>query len=36
MKRRQWREAENDEWDLNWAEKEWILDCMDQAHVSSN
>lgn len=29
MKRRQWREAETDEWDLNWAEKEWIMDYFD-------
>ncbi|KAL4462148.1 hypothetical protein ABPG72_010464 [Tetrahymena utriculariae] len=36
MKRRQWKEAEFDDWDLNWAEKEWILDVMDHAHVSSN
>ncbi|EGR30323.1 tubulin-tyrosine ligase family protein, putative [Ichthyophthirius multifiliis] len=34
MKRRQWRESDGDDWDINWTEKEWVVDIMDQQHIS--
>ena len=36
MKRRGWRETEGDDWDLIWAEKDWIHEVMDHIHLSAN
>lgn len=34
LKRRGWRESEGDQdWDIVWAEKEWINDVLDQMHL---
>ncbi|CAD8060978.1 unnamed protein product [Paramecium sonneborni] len=36
LKRRQWKEVEGDDWDLMWAEKEWIHEVMDHTHLQPN
>ena len=35
LKKRQWKEVENDEWDIIWTEKEWIQDVMDHTHLNA-
>jgi len=36
MKQREWKETEGDDWEINWAEKDWIYSEMDQSHITSN
>ncbi|CAD8053008.1 unnamed protein product [Paramecium sonneborni] len=36
LKRRQWKEVEGDDWDIMWAEKEWIHEVMDHTHLQPN
>jgi tubulin polyglutamylase TTLL9 len=37
LKKRQWKECdEENNWDIYWAEKEWIQDIMDNIHLSHN
>ncbi|CAK93295.1 unnamed protein product (macronuclear) [Paramecium tetraurelia] len=33
FKRRNWRETDGDDWDIMWAEKEWIHEVMDHIHL---
>jgi tubulin polyglutamylase TTLL9 len=33
MVRRGWRETEGDEWDLHWADREWIHEFFDTMHM---
>ncbi|EGR26940.1 tubulin tyrosine ligase, putative [Ichthyophthirius multifiliis] len=33
LKKRQWRESDGNEWDIIWAEKEWIIDQMDYTQI---
>ena len=34
LKRRGWKETEGDDWDLFWAEKEWINEVMSHIHLT--
>ncbi|CAD8061233.1 unnamed protein product [Paramecium primaurelia] len=36
FKRRLWKETEGDDWDIMWAEKEWIHEVLDHTHLQSN
>ena len=37
MKKREWKETDNDlEWDIIWADKDWIHDVMDYIHLAPN
>ncbi|CAK86156.1 unnamed protein product (macronuclear) [Paramecium tetraurelia] len=36
FKRRLWKETDGDDWDIMWAEKEWIHEVMDHTHLQSN
>lgn len=33
FKRRNWKETDGDDWDVMWAEKEWIHEVMDHIHL---
>ncbi|CAK73860.1 unnamed protein product (macronuclear) [Paramecium tetraurelia] len=33
FKRRNWKETDGDDWDIMWAEKEWIHEVMDHIHL---
>ncbi|CAD8106578.1 unnamed protein product [Paramecium primaurelia] len=33
FKRRNWKEVDGDDWDIMWAEKEWIHEVMDHIHL---
>ena len=36
LRRRTWRETDSEnEWDIIWADKEWIHDVMDHIHLTS-
>ena len=34
LKRRGWKETDADDWDIFWAEKEWINEVMSHIHMS--
>ncbi|CAD8067487.1 unnamed protein product [Paramecium sonneborni] len=36
FKRRNWKETDGDDWDIMWAEKEWIHEVMDHIHLQSH
>ncbi|CAD8151553.1 unnamed protein product [Paramecium octaurelia] len=36
FKRRLWKETEGDDWDIMWAEKEWIHEVLDHTHLQAN
>ena len=37
LRRRQWKESDHEtEWEVYWADKEWIQDIMDHTHLSNN
>ena len=36
LKRRGWKETDGDDWDIFWAEKEWINEVMSHIHLSAN
>ncbi|CAD8087466.1 unnamed protein product [Paramecium sonneborni] len=36
FKRRLWKETDGDDWDIMWAEKEWIHEVMDHTHLQPN
>ncbi|EGR31891.1 tubulin-tyrosine ligase family protein, putative [Ichthyophthirius multifiliis] len=33
MKKRQWKEGDNDEWDINWTEKEFIVEVLEHLNL---
>jgi tubulin polyglutamylase TTLL9 len=37
LRRRGWKETDHEvEWDIYWAEKEWIHEIMDHTHLNNN
>ncbi|CAD8194182.1 unnamed protein product [Paramecium pentaurelia] len=36
FKRRNWKETDGDDWDIMWAEKEWIHEVMDHIHLQQH
>lgn len=37
LRRRTWKEVDQEtDWDIYWAEKEWIHEVFDNAHLSQN
>jgi len=37
LRRRGWKETDHElDWDIYWAEKEWIHEIMDHTHLNNN